>query len=353
MNFFEIYWEEENDHKEEIKKEKEELKIIDKIIGCDIDKCFKDTIKHKPNQENILIKEIKDTKKQEHKRIFYKNNTSNIGYIEIFQNSQLSFAYQISNRISFLFECIDDDNFIFNEKKCFGFRYYNSKDEYCTLLKIGNTDTDNYQFLEKINEKENYFYDEALDCFSIVYDAIFSRYEKQKNDFYSIIKEGPIYEILGFSHAIIFKSTECYKFHKPHTIDILNIEDFTKYIPMENNDKVLNIMPILFDGHISILFFVDRNNKRGFILSDPSHAHSQIFEKQNYINGFIFPKNMRNLMVLFPEKKIQKFNSCSLWFYFQMLILINYDKDIQKEYKTIKNAISSIKNLEIYLECIM
>ena len=346
-----IYFEDEDEIKEEKDTEiKEEPKIVDKVVGCDIEKCFKGTIKYKPGQDNDLIKDIIDEKNKEHKRIFYKNN-KRIGYIEVFQNPQLTFAYQISNKISFLFESIDGQKIIFNEKKCFGFRYYNSKNEYCTLLKIGDKDIDNYAFLEKIN-KENEFYDETFDCFSIVYEAIFSKYKEGNNDFHSIIKEGPLYEVLGFSYAILFKSTEFIRFHKPHTNDILNIKDFTNYIPYTNNDKLVNIIPLLFDGHISILFFVDKNNKRGYILSDPSHIHSHSHEEISYINGYIFPKNMRKNMLLFPEKKIQKYNSCSLWFYFQMLILINYDKNSQKEYKTAKNIISSIMDLSIYFECI-
>ena len=193
---------------------------------------------------------------------------------------------------------------------------------------------DDYQFLEKIENIPNPFYDKELDCFSIVYESIFSKYEKKKSFFKQIMQEGPLYEILGFSNAILFKSNKFYKFHKPHTIDIKDIKDFTSPITPGKDDDVLNIQPILFDGHISILFYVDKVGKRGFILSDPSHFHSKRVEKQSYIDGFIFPKNMRKMMQLYPPKKIQKFNSCFLWFYFQMLILINYNTNLQKEYLT-------------------
>ena len=132
----------------------------------------------------------------------------------------------------------------------------------------------------------------------------------------------------------------------------MNIKDFTSHIIPGNDDKILNIQPILFDGHISILFYVDKSGKRGFILSDPSHVHSQRIGKQSYIDGFIFPKNMRKMMQVFPPKKIQKFNSCFLWFYFQMLILINYNSNLQKKYDTSKDVIKSIFNMDIYFECV-
>ena len=242
----------------------EEPKIIDKVISCDVNKCFKDTKVYKFNQTNNFIKDIDDHEKKEHKRIFYKDNT-NVGYIEVFQNPQLAFAYKTSSKISFLFECLDNKKLIIDQKKCFGFRYYNTKNEYCTLLKIGNEDIDEYQFLEKIKDEENCFYDEKLDCFSIVYESIFSKYNKKKDALYSIIKEGPLYDVLGFSHAILFKNNEYFKFHKPHTIDILDIKDFTNSTPISKKEKILNIQPLLFEGHISILFFFDKAGKRGFI----------------------------------------------------------------------------------------
>lgn len=337
------------DSEVEEKVDEEETKIINNIVGCNIDQCFKETSKYNPNQKDELIKDINNPQNKEHKRIFYKKG-GKVGYIEVFQNPELTFAYDISKKISFLFECMNDEKLLINKEKCFGLRYYNSNNGYCTLLKINDKDPDNYQFLEKI--EGNHFYDEKLDCFSIVYESIFSKYKNQEDAFESIMKEGPLYEILGFGHAILSKSNENYKFHKPHTIDILNIKDFTRSIIPGENESILNIQPIIFDGHISILFFVDSNKKRIFFLSDPSHVHSQNVNKVNYNNGFIFPKNMRERMQIFPENKIQKFNSCSFWFYFQMLILINYDKTIQREYITFKDFIISIKDSTFYFECI-
>ena len=195
MNFFDLYYE-ESEFEEKSKEEKYVPKIIDKIVGCDIDKCFKDTSLYKSGKYNALIKVINNPKTNEQKRIFYKNGGS-VGYIEIIQNPELAFAYNISKKIYFLFECKNEEKLIIDEKRCFGFRYYNSKNEYCTLLKIGDdNEEDDYQFLEKL--KGNSFYNEELDCFSIVYDSIFSRYENLKDDFDTIMIEGPLYEIMGF-----------------------------------------------------------------------------------------------------------------------------------------------------------
>ena len=220
MNFFELYVEEDSDHSEpqiEDKVNKKEPKIVNKIIGCDIEKFFKGTKVYQGDSDTNFIKDININGTNEHKRIFYKfeGNKRYIGYLEIFQFPGFAFSFKISKRISFLFECTNEKNLSFSEKRCFGFRYYNNNNKYCTLLKIGDTELDNYEFLEKIKNSDNEFYNVELDCFSIVYESIFSKFKENSNEFNSIVKEGPIYEILGFCYALIFKSTECFKFHRP------------------------------------------------------------------------------------------------------------------------------------------
>ena len=142
--------------------------------------------------------------------------------------------------------------------------------------------------LEKINNEKNIFYKPDLDCFEILFEAIFSKYKKEKksNDF-PLILEAPIYEIIGFSYSIISKSTENFKFHKPHSINILNDTNFTSHIEKNNNKLILNIMPLLFDGHISILFFIDSNGIRFFRLSNPSHIHSKYNGDSCFIDPFL------------------------------------------------------------------
>lgn len=341
----------DSEEEKEDLKVKEKTKIANKIIGCDLVKCFKGTNPYNPKKENKLITEIIEPKMKVFKRIFY-NINNGIGYIEVFQNPRLAFAYKVSNYISFLFESLDQKNQEINENKCIGFRYYNSKNEYCTLLKIGNDDLDEYQFLEKINAKENEFFNNELDCFEIVYEAIFSKYKNKNIDFNFILGECPLNEILGFAHALILKNNDNFRFHKLHSIDEMNLKDFTENIKTEINKKILNIIPILFNGHISLLFFVDKDKRRAYILSDPSHFHSKGSLEGSYIDEFLFPKKMRDKMLLFPPKKIQKFNSCSLWYYFQCLILINYNKKIQNLYIKAEDVVKSFLNNTIYKECL-
>ena len=288
------------------KIENPEIKISNKIIGCNIQKYFKGTAKYNPSINNNLIQEIIIKEQKINQRIFYKDNNKNIGYIEVFQNPSLSYAHQISENISLLFENDSKENTRINADKCFGFRYYDINKNYCTLLKSDDSDEDNYYFLEKNKEENNNFYDEKLDCFKIIFYSIFNRYKKKSNnDFdFQLISEMPIYEILGFSYSIQFKSTDKYIFHKIYSINVLSDKDFTSHIKKINDKTKLNIMPILFGGHISLLFFIDYNGKRIFRLSDPSHIHCKYNENNISLNPFIFDKEMRKHFFVVPKEKI-------------------------------------------------
>ena len=298
------------------KKEKHELKISSEVISCDRKKIFNGTIKYNKEQNSCLIKEIKKDEIKFHQRLFYKSEKDDyIGYIEVFQNSSLSYSHQLSENISFLFESDSKDKERIDNSKCIGFRYYDMNNNYCTLLKLNDKDDNDYYFLEKLKENDNEFYDETLDCFKIIFESIFSRYKKNENknnifDF-QLVVERPFYEILGFSYSILFKNTDKFRFHKIHSVNVMKDKDFTSEIPKENDKTKLNIMPILFDGHISLLFFVDQNDKRYYILSDPSHVY-----------------------------------------YFQILCLINYNEKIQnRKYSEAKDLVSSLKNSSFYFDC--
>ena len=336
------------------------LIISNKIVSCDRKKIFTGTAKYIKNEQNSKIKEIINKEIKLHQRIFYKNNVkeNEVGYIEVFQNSFLSYSHQLSEYISFLFECDSQNNQKIDNNKCFGFRYYDLNDNYCTLLKSNDDDDDNYYFLEKLEEKDNEFFDKELDCFNIIFDSILTRYKKhiKENENYifdfPLIIERPLYEILGFSYSTLYKSTDKFKFHKIHFINIMTDEDFTSHIPKFNDKKIINIIPIYFNGHISLLFFTEFNNKRYFLLSDPSHVTFKSYENGISINPFIFSKNIRKNISIFPKVKIQTFNSCSLWFYFQILCLINYKEEIQKrKYIEAKDVIKSIKDSSFYFDC--
>ena len=189
--------------------------------------------------------------------------------------------------------------------------------QYCTLLKTKDGTEDDYFFLEQLNEKSNDFYNENLDCFKIIMYSIFSRYNKNKsndNFDFQLIVERPLYEILGFGYSILSKSNEKFMFHKIHSIDVIADNDFTSHINNENDRAKLHILPLLFDGHISLLFFYEENNKKNYILSDPSQVHARFKGNSITVNPFLFPENIRKNLTLFPKSKIQAFNSCSLWF---------------------------------------
>ena len=334
------------------------LKVVNKIFGCNIEKCFKGTCEYIPNFQNKLIQDIIFKEKNIHKRIFYKN-INEVGYIEVIQDPSLVYAHEICENITFLFERSEEDNTAINENKCFGFRYYNNlKNKYCTLLKENGDNENDYFFLEnleKINNEKNLFFKPNLDCFEIIFDGIFSKYKKESNIFkdFPLILESPIYEILGFYYSVLSKSTEYFKFHKIHSINILNEVDFTSHIKKNNNELILNIMPLLFDGHISLLFFIDDEEMRHFILSDPGHIHFKSNGDYCIIDPFIFPSDMRINFDLFPKQKIQKCNSCSLWFYFQILTLINYNNDIQsKKYVNAKDFVKYIEDSQFYFDCL-
>ena len=161
--------------------ENKELKITNKIIGCNRQKVFKDTVKFiEENKTNLIQNVIKEDIKL-NQRIFFKKDKNEVGYIEVFQNSSLSYSHQLSEHISFLFECDSKDNQRIDSNKCFGFRYYDLNNNYCTLLKSEDDNEDNYYFLEKLNEIDNEFYDKDIDCFKIIFDSVFSRYKNNKN----------------------------------------------------------------------------------------------------------------------------------------------------------------------------
>ena len=130
-----------------------ELKIANKMVGCNLQKNFKNTEKYKPGNKTILIEDIENNELKLHQRIFYKNLEKKVGYIEVFQNSFLSYSHELSENISFLFDCDSKDNKRIDSNKCFGFRYYDSNKNYCTLLREDDKDEDNYFFWKNLMKK--------------------------------------------------------------------------------------------------------------------------------------------------------------------------------------------------------
>ena len=115
-----------------------ELKISNKIVGCNLQKNFKNTKKYNPADKTDLIQDIENKETNLHQRIFYKNEQKEVGYIEVFKNSLLSYANEINENISFLFDYDSKDNKKIDPNKCFGFRYYDSNKNYCSFF-LGKT----------------------------------------------------------------------------------------------------------------------------------------------------------------------------------------------------------------------
>ena len=62
---------------------------------------------------------------------------------------------------------------------------------------------------------------------------------------------------------------------------------------------------------------------------------------------------MRKHFFVVPKEKIQAFNSCFLWYYFQLLCLINYNDNIQsRKYIEAKDFVNSIKDSSFYFDCL-
>ena len=74
--------------KNQFQNENQELKIANKIIGCNLQKNLKGTIKYSQEIKSNLIIDIKTN--DFHQRIFYKNKQNEVGYIEVFKNPELT-----------------------------------------------------------------------------------------------------------------------------------------------------------------------------------------------------------------------------------------------------------------------
>ena len=110
---------ESNDLENQFNNEEKKLIIANKIIGCNLQKNFKNTIKFNPKVKSDLILDIRNNCFNQ--RIFYKNEQKEVGYIEVFQNSSLSYAHELSDNISLLFECDSNNNLRIDNNKCFGY----------------------------------------------------------------------------------------------------------------------------------------------------------------------------------------------------------------------------------------
>ena len=241
------------------------------------------------------------------------NKNNEIKYIEIFKNKKLDLM-GISPNITFLHSYEPKLEKEYDENNFIGFRYYeegiNVPDtKYFTLIKRYNS---KYYILEK-NSSINDIYDEKfknpnLDCFSIIYKIIINKYKNKDR-----LKNGETFpELIGFCYGLIsinkFKNFICVE---PLIPDLLNRDSLEENIPNELEDNIVYLEPLISDAHISLIVITNINKTRFNFILDMSRYHS----KEIHLNKSIYPDSVVNKNVRFPEKPIQNYSSCCLWFY--------------------------------------
>jgi hypothetical protein len=117
--------------------------------------------------------------------------------------------------------------------------------------------------------------------------------------------------------------------------EVINKEDIC--------DDMIFVEPILFNRHISVLYFSFKNDLRRNILVDPSLFHVKSITKDKAI----FPKEMRNILKIYPEYSCQNGPSCSIWFIGTILVLLSQKKLIEDERELIINIINKINKQKI------
>ena len=273
------------------------------------DDCFKMT--EKISSKNKFIQDFVLDNKIIGRKFFNKNNE--IKYIEIFKNKKLDLM-GISPNITFLHSYEPKLEKEYDENNFIGFRYYeegiNVPDtKYFTLIKRYNS---KYYILEK-NSSINVIYDEKfenpnLDCFSIIYKIIINKYKNKDR-----LKNGETFpELIGFCYGLIsinkFKNFICVE---PLIPDLLNRDSLEENIPNELEDNIVYLEPLISDAHISLIVITNINKTRFNFILDMSRYHS----KEIHLNKSIYPDSVVNKNVRFPEKPIQNYSSCCLWFY--------------------------------------
>ena len=282
----------------------------------------------KLGNNNLLIKDINDLSQVIGRQFLKKNNI--IGYEEIFLNKSYRILPNLNEQFSILFPPGNKEI-----KKLIGIRYYrknvrNIEDGYFTLIIKGNK---KFEILEKkqdikdINGKP--FYNDNIDCFKIMQDILFSKYEKYEND-KDYIGNFSIIEILGF----IFSAKEV-KIDKciimepfiPNLFDRSTIKESIQ----DFNENYLYLEPIIYQFHISfLLIFISSKDKcRYNFLFDMSNFHGDILKKDNCV----FPKEMKYNLKIIPKVPIQSGPTSGLWFIGQI-------------YYIIKNGIMAFKNIK-------
>ena len=242
-----------------------------------------------------------------------------ISYLEIFEDKRTNLL-GMSNKISLLYIPHECKNNEYNENKCIGFRYYDkNKEEKChyfTLIK--RYDNSRFFILEKenniIDSEGESFYNEKLDCFSIIKEIVFEKLCKE-NNIIDIINGELIQEILGFAYALVSKGKfKSFIALEPLILDSLNYETKIEKIPKNLEENVGYIEPLLYNNHVSVVLIKKSEynpRKRVNIFLDMSKYHSN----ENLLDNTIFPTEIYINNYSYPKYPIQKNNTCSTWYY--------------------------------------
>ena len=307
------------------------------------DDCFQMT--EKISSKNKYIQDFVLDNKIIGRKFCNKNNE--IKYIEIFKNKKLDLM-GISPNITFLHPYDPKLEKKYDENNFIGFRYYeegiNSQNtKYFTLIKRYNS---KYYILEKNGLiKDIYgekFENPNLDCFSIIYKIIINKYKNKDR-----LKNGETFpELIGFCYGLIsinkFKNFICVE---PLIPDLFNKDSLEENIPNELEDKIVYLEPLISDAHISLIVITNITKKRFNFILDMSRYDS----KETYLNNSIYPKSVVLKNIRFPEKPIQNYSSCCLWFYGIIGCLMN-----NKNYYSFESFFNNIQenNTNFYIDVI-
>ena len=303
----------------------------------------------KPLQGNFEDPELSI---KENVRKFRKSNEKE-GYDEVFPNENQILFGGISPQISFIFP----PNIRAFQSRI-GFRFYKenplkTKDSipYFTLVNCGNR---KFKILEKettIKDKNKLSFSiENLDCLDIILNIIKKKILSPKNYF-----ELPntTAELLGFIYAVKIKTV-----NSSNNIVILDPYYPSPFLPktMEEeyqfDESKIYLEPILFNKHVSLLLFKyykynkynefqEKRIYRKNILFDMSGAHYKYFIEKNPI----FNEDMLMNVQKFPENIIQYGNSCSMWFYSTILVLIEKDVKLTPNNEILLKIINKLYEL--------
>ena len=270
----------------------------------------------------------------------YFNKSNEIKYLEVFSNKKLNIV-GISKNIAFLHLYDKEEKNEYNEDKFIGYRYYEIDPQdktptYFTLIKKYDS---NYYILEKNHEikdiNDNKFYDNDLDCFSIIKNIILEKYRNKD----SLIIGETFPEIIGYCYGLnSIKRFKNFIFLEPLIPEPFNPDSLEEDISNDLPEDIIYLEPLISDAHISLIIFSKISNIRINMIFDMSRYHSN----DEHLNSSIYPQSVINYNLRYPKKPIQNYSSCCLWFYGEIECLMSNSK-----YDSFVSLFNSVKNEKI------